>query len=103
MPTEIVMSGRWVLNLDPPPSPSPSISSADDEEFNRRITPHWPTYNNMLLSRGFRLDTIRDVKEFYNSGGRTAHPLEIPGYLRAHNASDDALCPDPGLVGSSEF
>jgi hypothetical protein len=103
-PTEIVMSGCLGLTLDnPPTSPSSSVSSVDDEEVNRRITPHWPTFNNMFLSRGFRLDTVRDVKEFYNSGGRTTHPLEIPGYLRACECSDDdALCPDPGLVGSSE-
>jgi hypothetical protein len=99
------MSGCWGSNLDnPPPSPSSSVSSVDDDEVNRRITPHWPTYNDAFLSRGFRLDTVRDVKAFYNCGSRsrTINSLEIPipGYLHAYECTDDdVLCPDPGLVG----
>ncbi|KAF8238639.1 hypothetical protein L208DRAFT_1387335 [Tricholoma matsutake] len=84
-------------------SPSSSVSSVDDEDVNRRITPYWPAYNDTFLLRGFRLDTVRDVKQFYNSGSCTTHSLQtasaIPGYLiRAYDCSDnDALCPDPGL------
>lgn len=87
-----------------PPSPSSSESSFDDDEANRRITPHWPLYRNILKSRGFRLDTVRDVKEYYHR--HTEPPpvgsddfLQMNGFLRAcANADDDALCPDAGLV-----
>ena len=94
------MSGCWGSNFDSPPlSPSSSVSSVDDEEVNRRIAPHWPTYSNIFLSRGFRLDTVRDVKAFYNCGSRSHDVPIIPGYLRSYEcADDDALCPDPGLV-----
>jgi len=84
-----------------PPSPSSSDSSFDEDEVNRRITPCWGNYRNILKSRGFRLDTVRDVKEFYKLRLQL-HPSEhappISGYLRAcEKSDDDALCPDAGL------
>ena len=101
------MSGGWGSNLDNSlPSPSSSTSSVDDDDANRRITPHWPTYSNTFLSRGFRLDTVRDVKAFYScrSQSQPATSLDgpiIPGYLRAYECTgDDTLCPDPGLVSA---
>jgi len=99
------MRGHRGTNFDNiPPSPSSSGSSVDDDEANRRIAPHWPSYKDFLLLRGFRLDTVRDVKEFYSAGYCKANSLEppIPGYLRACECSDDdALCPDAGLVGDT--
>lgn len=77
----------------------------DDEEANHRVTPHWPTYRDTFLSLGFRLDTVRDVKDFYNAGNRSTDSCEtsIPGYLHAFACDDDdALCPDPGLVSVTE-
>ncbi|KAG6909689.1 hypothetical protein DXG01_015890 [Tephrocybe rancida] len=84
-----------------PPSPSSSDSSFDEDEANSRITPHWASYQNTMKIRGFRLETVRDVKEFYanylhhhDSDLATSHS----GYLRVcERRDDDALCPDAGL------
>jgi len=80
-----------------PPSPTSSVSSIDEEEVNCRISPHWPSYQEVLFCRGFRLDTVRDVKEFYTSQ-RQCLGAPVPGYVRVCGYSDDnALCPDAGL------
>ncbi|KAF9464732.1 kinase-like domain-containing protein [Collybia nuda] len=97
------MLSHW--NPDPghlPPSPTSSDSSFDEDEVNRRITPCWQSYRNVLKARGFRLDTVRDVKEFYKLRSET-QPFDhinspVSGYLRAcEKTDDDALCPDAGL------
>lgn len=93
------MHSTWNPDLDSSlHSPTSSDSSFDEEEVNRRITPRWQSYGKILKAQGFRLDTVRDVKEFYKRCSES-RPL---GYLRAcENADDDALCPDAGLVSTS--
>ncbi|RDB21075.1 MAP/microtubule affinity-regulating kinase 4 [Hypsizygus marmoreus] len=94
------MHSSWGSNLESlPNSPSSSDSSFDEDEVNRRITPHWPSHRQTLRLRGFRLDTVRDVKEFYKcqSESHTSHDPGL-GYLTAFESlDDDALCPDAGL------
>ncbi|KAF8077919.1 kinase-like domain-containing protein [Lyophyllum atratum] len=84
-----------------PESPTSSDSSFDEDEVNRRIAPHWPSYRNLFKVRGFRLETVRDVKEFYKNSLQydgTAPTTPNLGYLRACESRDnDALCPDAGL------
>ena len=41
-------------------------SSEDDEDYNKRVkAPCWEAHRRLLERRGFRLDTYRDVKSFY--------------------------------------
>ena len=88
---------------DPPPSPTSSESSVDEDEINRRMKPFWPKYRTLFKLRGIRLDTVGDVKLFYK------HRLEQPTqecttkhWLDDLNSlqDDDALCPDAGLVSA---
>jgi hypothetical protein len=76
-------------------SSSTSELSFDEEEANQRISPYWPKYRSLISSRGFRLDTIRDVKRFYQSCGQSpsATLLGID-----NERGEEALCPDKGLV-----
>ncbi|KAF8447933.1 kinase-like domain-containing protein [Boletus edulis BED1] len=77
-------------------SSSSSDSSLDEDQLNARLSPHWPTYRDLILSRGYQLDTVRDVREYYRHHGLTSLPL--CGYTSAHTFTDDrALCKDPGL------
>ncbi|KAL0581713.1 hypothetical protein V5O48_000295 [Marasmius crinis-equi] len=77
------------------PSPSPlSDSSYDDEEVNVRVRPYWPAYRNLLKHRGFRLETVGDVKQYYK-GKQDA--ISIHAFRSLRELDDDALCPDPGL------
>jgi hypothetical protein len=66
----------------------------DEDEVNSRVRPHWPSYQDKL--RGFRLDTVEDVKAFYScsTDGR------VPEHFLMKHSGDvnDALCPDAGLV-----
>ncbi|KAF9013848.1 hypothetical protein BDQ17DRAFT_1418801 [Cyathus striatus] len=80
-------------------SPSSSESSVDDDDVNRRMTPYWPRYQNLFLSRGFQLDRVRDVTEFYRSHGVNAlNPAAMfINKLGLLPDQDDALCPDAGL------
>lgn len=79
----------------------------DDDSINTRITPYWPNYRGLIESRGYHLDTYRDVREFYkrywerlkSSGESEYEDLQYgQGYLRACNGCDDDLCKDAGLV-----
>ncbi|KAF5365732.1 hypothetical protein D9758_003295 [Tetrapyrgos nigripes] len=79
-----------IAELDPP-SPSSSVSSLDEEEVNSRLKPYWHKYTPLLKHRGFRLDTVHDVKEHYRMCN-----LDFPRNPR-RSIDDDALCPDPGL------
>ncbi len=98
-----------------PPSPSDddsddnaSQSSLDEDDVNRRMTPNWCAYRTIIEARGFRLDTCKDVKQWYQeywalqaSQGR-AITKELPGYLRACRGQDEnELCRDDGLVSTS--
>jgi hypothetical protein len=83
-------------------SPTSSDSSDDEEDLNRRIQPYWPKDRNVFRSRGFRLETVRDVKNYYRQRG--ASSLDMLGSQqqlssRVDFRDDDALCPDAGLVG----
>lgn len=77
---------------------SSSESSFDEEEVNQRVSPYWPKYRSLILSRGFRLDTVRDVKEFYSETHRQGGPLRpVPSGIDPQ-MGEEALCPDEGLV-----
>ncbi|OCH94980.1 kinase-like protein [Obba rivulosa] len=85
-------------------SSTSSASSFDEEAANRRIKPDWCAFRHIIESRGFRLDTFRDVKQYYQHyceslgslDPETAH--ELPGYARARRGLDDNdLCKDLGL------
>lgn len=82
-----------------------SASSTDEDEVNVRISPNWCSYRDLIQRRGFRLDTCKDVKQFYQRYwegivSKDCNILkEYPGYLRACNSNDDnELCKDAGLV-----
>ncbi|KIJ69363.1 hypothetical protein HYDPIDRAFT_80488 [Hydnomerulius pinastri MD-312] len=83
-------------------SSSDSDSSYDEDEINARVTPDWSKYRYVLERRGYRLDTVRDVKDHYQRHGmgidkRDTHNY-LSGYRRACAGLDDnALCKDPGL------
>ncbi len=91
------MSFAWRSDRDGQPvSPSSPTSSQeeDDSEWNTRRRPHWPAYRTVFLRRGFRLDTVRDVKQYYRDFG-----IDVPQSIRTRLAhADDELCPDVGLV-----
>ena len=74
--------------------PSPD-SDYDEDEVNYRVSPHWPSYRPLFKSRGFRLDTVRDVKHFYIARTGDICSQFVTG-------DDDALCPDLGLVCSAQ-
>ncbi|KAG6832134.1 hypothetical protein H0H87_002446 [Tephrocybe sp. NHM501043] len=97
MPTSVWGEEREHL----PASPSSSDSSFDEDEVNRRIAPHWASYKHTLGIRGFRLETVRDVKEFYANFLQhqgTDLVTSHSGYLRVcQSRDDDAICPDVGL------
>ena len=108
-----IMHGRWQspqsqysLHLaqqntdsDLPPSPC-SDSSVDEDEINCRMKPFWPRYQVIFKQRGFQLDTLKDVKLFYNQ--RSQNPpnncLASQKYFHQDIQDDDSLCPDAGLV-----
>lgn len=82
-----------------------SCSSVDDDEVNIRVSPNWCNYRRLIESRGFRLDTFRDVKQFYQHYWDTQRAKghyvtkDCPGYIRACSGLDeDELCKDAGLV-----
>ncbi|TFK76410.1 hypothetical protein BDN72DRAFT_830985 [Pluteus cervinus] len=93
-----------IANSNPPPSPTPSDSSFDDDEANCRVTPYWQKFRGLLKTRGFRLDTVRDVKEYYKRHSERGSldsvcPEQFPGFRRAcQHSDDDDLCPDAGLL-----
>lgn len=71
------------------------------------MSPYWCAYRSIIEARGFRLDTYRDVKQWYHdywaaqaSEGRTVSQ-DLPGYLRACRGKDENdLCRDAGLVST---
>ncbi|KAK7467097.1 hypothetical protein VKT23_004157 [Stygiomarasmius scandens] len=84
----------WFQGSTDPPSPASTASSFDEEEVNCRLNPYWPKYTTFLKLRGFRLDTVRDVREHYRKCN-----VEFPNEARrlSFGVDEDALCPDPGL------
>jgi hypothetical protein len=80
-----------------------STSSVDEDDLNRRISPHWHRYQEILQRRGFHLDTYRDVKNFYESYGRTSASQlnQLLGYSRVcREYNESMLCKDAGLVSA---
>ncbi|KAF4576591.1 non-specific serine/threonine protein kinase [Pleurotus pulmonarius] len=78
-------------------SPPSTKSSIDEDEVNRRVRPCWNRYRRLLESKGFHLETFRDVKSFYECVPDYQMPA-APGHMPIHTRMDeDALCPDPGL------
>ncbi|KAH7889665.1 kinase-like protein [Phlebopus sp. FC_14] len=83
-------------------SSSSSDSSLDEDEVNVRVTPDWSRYRRLIERKGYRLDTVRDVKDHYQRHGIGIDKREIhdylSGYRRACAGQDDsALCKDLGL------
>ncbi|KAK7054821.1 hypothetical protein VNI00_003284 [Paramarasmius palmivorus] len=71
-----------------------SDSTYDEEEDNRKIRPWWPTFRNLFKLRGFRLDTVGDVKQYYK---QTPSASPAPYFDTYRQLDDDTLCPDAGL------
>ena len=88
-----------------PLSPTSSASSFDEEDVNIRMAPNWCAYRHLLERRGVRLDTCRDVKQWYQDYwerqlSQGYHVTkDLPGYARACSIPDEnELCKDAGLV-----
>jgi hypothetical protein len=80
---------------------SSSYSSDDEESTNFRLKPDWRAHQLLLASRGFRLDTARDVKRHYEAyWARNPEALRCGSaeYQRACSLDSNTLCSDPGLV-----
>lgn len=75
-----------------------SESSFDEDDVNHRVRPHWPSYLSLFKMYGIRLDTLRDVKEYYHKRGPDHIPASLLHSLLSGCVDDDALCPDYGLV-----
>ncbi len=87
-------------------SPCSSTTSFDEDDANVRVAPNWCAYRCLIGSRGFRLDTCGDVKQWYQeyweSLSSQGHNVtkDLPGYKRACSINDEnELCKDAGLVG----
>lgn len=93
------MQHKWDSDCDSDCSSSCSEFSFDEEETNQRISPYWPKYRSLIYSRGFRLDTIRDVKRFYQNCGQSPRAT-LSGIDMERG--EEALCPDEGLVSCLE-
>lgn len=84
---------------EPPVSPTSSDSSFDEDEVNRRVTPFWPKYRYVLRARGYRLETVKDVKVYYNQklqrSASDSSRWDSSFYSNQPDFDDDdALCPD---------
>lgn len=86
-------------------SSASSTASLDDDDVNSRKAPNWCAYRHLLDRRGYRLDTCRDVKQWYQKywEGMLAQGYDVtrdlPGYTRACSIKDEnELCKDAGLV-----
>jgi len=93
-------------------SPSPSVSSDEDEdedEHNLRVAPHWQAYRHLFESHGYRLDTYKDVRQFYlrywESRNIQQSIQSCAGYRSAcrEGKDDNELCKDEGLVSFSHW
>ncbi|OAX44687.1 kinase-like protein [Rhizopogon vinicolor AM-OR11-026] len=83
-------------------STSSSASSFDEDEVNARISPYWTKYRSLIERRGFQLDTVRDVKEYYQRHCSNIDKQELHTYLSGYHralarSDEDALCKDAGL------
>lgn len=71
--------------------------------MNCRIKPFWPKYQATFKRRGFQLDTLKDVKLFYNQRSQDTPSNCFVSQKNLHTTQDDddSLCPDAGLVCAS--
>lgn len=109
--------GAGRFDYDPTPIAfSPNVSPGDysdeedeeedEDEHNHRVAPHWESYRHLLESRGYHLDTCRDVRRFYLHYWKTRNiqqSLEsCAGYRSAcrEGRHDNELCKDEGLVSA---
>jgi hypothetical protein len=89
-----------------PSTPTSSESSVDDQdEVNSRTVPDWLRYRDLLGYSGFKLDSYRDVREFYerSSWFRSLTVDVSNGVLSEYSRvcrdyEENALCKDAGLV-----
>lgn len=87
-----------------PESDSSSSSSSDeedDDELQVRLIPCWNYYRSLLEKHGFRLETVRDVRAFYDQlcQQKNIDCHAFPGYIRTRGATDDnEILRDAGLV-----
>ena len=76
----------------------------DEDECNVRVAPHWQAYRHLFESRGYHLDTCKDVRQFYLrywETGDIQHEIQsLAGYRSAsrEGRDDNELCKDEGLV-----
>lgn len=95
---------------------SPSTSSDDDsdsededdededDDGNHRVAPHWQSYRHLIESRGYHLDTCKDVRQFYLrywEARNIQHKIESCAGYRSACREDNELCKDEGLVSTS--
>lgn len=101
-------------NYSPSPPPSSSYASSDgdtsdddsddEDEHNFRVAPHWQAYRHLFESRGYHLDTCKDVRQFYLRYWETRNIQQsiqsCAGYRSAcrEGRDDNELCKDEGLV-----
>ncbi|KAJ4487927.1 kinase-like domain-containing protein [Lentinula aciculospora] len=81
--------GAWIPDISC--SPPSSESSFDEDEVNYRVKPYWPKYRSILKHRGFHLETVRDVMDYYKFIGMPKQSERFKGL------EEDTLCPDAGL------
>jgi hypothetical protein len=66
------------------------------------MKPFWPKYQATFKRRGFRLDTFKDVKLFYNQDTPSnCFVFQKRNHQDTTQDDDDSLCPDAGLVCAS--
>lgn len=99
------MTRHWNSNDDSDHSWPSTASSSSPSEVGLRVRPQWALYSHLFQLHGFRLDTVRDAKEYYKSQGSDHTLLTIshsflPEYIQAYSNvnDDDTLCPDYGLL-----
>ena len=93
------MSRDHNFDTDTASNSSSNSSSEDEDEVNRRVCPDWERHREIIEQRGFHLDTVRDVKHFYEVYWGEEGAKHCAEYSRICNLPDDsALCKDPGLV-----
>ncbi|KAH7914692.1 kinase-like protein [Hygrophoropsis aurantiaca] len=95
-------SNEWDHDSSSSSTSSSSSSVDEDDIINARVAPDWTIYRRFIEQRGYRLDTVRDVKDYYQRhcvGPARQHIDQyLPGYGRAcAGLDDDALCRDAGL------
>lgn len=91
-------------------SSSSTSEDDDDDDYNKRlITPCWEAHRQLLQRRGFRLDTYRDVKKFYErywadaaeAGQNSSTGSQCPKACRNCNALVKKDCSPRADIGTA--